>query len=58
MQKRRLKIIAILLLTSLLSATVTGCYDLKEVSDELYAIMLGVDKGENNAIRLTVILPV
>lgn len=35
----------------------SGCYDSVEVSDELYAIMLGVDKSEEG-IRLSLILPV
>lgn len=36
----------------------SGCYDQVEVSDELYAIMLGVDAREEGGVTLTLILPV
>ncbi|MBE7043559.1 MAG: hypothetical protein E7399_08770 [Ruminococcaceae bacterium] len=35
----------------------TGCFDNAEVSDELYAIMIGLDKSEEG-IKLSLILPV
>ena len=35
----------------------TGCYDSVEVSDELYAIMIGLDKSEEG-VKLSLILPV
>lgn len=35
----------------------TGCYDSVEVSDELYAIMLGLDQSEQG-LKLSLILPV
>ncbi len=39
-------------------ALLSGCYDQIEVSDELYAIMLGIDEAEEGGIKLTLILPV
>ena len=35
----------------------TGCYDSVEVSDELYAIMIGLDKSDEG-VKLSLILPV
>ncbi len=35
----------------------TGCYDAEEVDDEVYALMLGIDKGTTNSIRLTIQYP-
>ncbi len=49
------KRIACLLL--LLPVVFTGCYDSVEVSDELYAIMLGLDQSEQG-LKLSLILPV
>lgn len=45
-------------LAFLLLLPLSGCNDQTEVSDELYAIMLGVDQGEQGGIRLTLALPV
>lgn len=47
-------LIAILCLLSLL---LTGCYDAREVDDEIYPISIGLDKGVNNKIRLTIQYP-
>ena len=35
----------------------TGCYDAREVDDEVYTIAVGIDKGTDNKIRLTIQYP-
>jgi spore germination protein KC len=35
----------------------TGCYDAREVDDEVYTISIGMDKGVDNKIRLTIQYP-
>lgn len=35
----------------------SGCYDAREIDDEVYAISIGVDYGKENIIRLTVQIP-
>ncbi|OPX45910.1 spore germination protein B3 precursor [Ruminiclostridium hungatei] len=35
----------------------TGCYDAAEVDDEVYALVLGIDKGINNKVRVTIQYP-
>lgn len=51
---KRLLCLVMVGITLLLS----GCYDQIEVSDELYAIMLGVDEGTKGKVKLTLVLPV
>jgi len=41
----------------LISITFTACYDAREVDDEVYALMVGIDKGSTNNIRLTIQYP-
>lgn len=38
--------------------TLTGCYDALEIDDEVYTLAIGIDKGTNNKIRLTIQYPV
>ena len=35
---------------------ITGCFDMKEVSDELYAIIMAVDK-EGDGVKVSVVVP-
>lgn len=47
----------LLLLCLWLVADLTGCYDAAEVDDEVYALVLGIDKGVNNKVRVTIQYP-
>lgn len=47
-----------LLLCVCLCLSFSGCYDSKEVSDELYAILIGMDRGTQGGVRLSVIVPI
>lgn len=44
------KMIALILISCL---TLTGCYDASEIDEQVYALAIGVDKGVENAIRVT-----
>lgn len=46
----------IVLLILVVLPILTGCYDMKEVSDELYAIIMAVDKT-NEGIKISVAVP-
>ncbi len=41
----------------LISLTFTACFDAREVDDEVYALVLGIDKGTSNKVRLTIQYP-
>lgn len=43
-----------LLFLLFLSLLLTGCYDAREVDDQVYSIVIGLDKGVHNRVRLTV----
>ena len=51
--KHKLKYISLILIFIILSASIAGCYDLREVDDMAYAIAIGLDEGENNFLKLT-----
>lgn len=51
--RKCIKTAAVLLCVSLLS----GCADMREVSDEAYAILLSVDKGEFSDVKLSAAIP-
>lgn len=51
------KLTALFLGAALISGCLSGCYDAREIDDEIYAISIGVDKGVNNKLRLTVQYP-
>lgn len=53
-----LKRISLLIMTSLfIAVSLTGCYDAVEIDDSVYALLLGIDKGENNKVRVTIQYP-
>jgi spore germination protein KC len=45
------------LVTSIFLSCLSGCYDAIEIDDQVYAVSVGVDKGVNNKLRLTVQYP-
>lgn len=51
------KTIAVLLIITLFTFLITGCFDSREIDDEVYAISVGVDKGSSYKVRLTVQYP-
>lgn len=56
--KRMVKRSLITVLIIILSFNLTGCGDRREIDDQVYTLALGVDKGVDNKIRLTVQYPV
>ena len=52
------KTIVLLLILTISATLITGCYDAKEIDDEVYAISVGVDKGISNKVRLTIQFPI
>lgn len=52
------KVSLIISITLLLNIILTGCYDSIEIDDEVYALVIGIDKGINNKIILTIQYPV
>ena len=48
------KIFNLFLILSLCIFSLTGCYDSKGIEDLSYVIAIGLDKGENNIIKLSV----
>lgn len=51
------KTIAMLLVIAISAALITGCFDAREIDDEVYAISVGVDKGISSKVRLTIQYP-
>lgn len=51
------KFLAVLMASVLTAALLTGCFDSREIDDEVYAISVGVDKGKTQKLRLTVQYP-
>jgi spore germination protein KC len=51
------KLLALLVVAFLLAPTLTGCFDVHEIDDEVYAISVGVDKGTTSKVRLTIQYP-
>ncbi|WP_446898573.1 Ger(x)C family spore germination protein [Clostridium sp. LBM24168] len=51
------KISILILFIFIASAVLTGCYDSSEVDNQIYPILIGVDKGINNKIFLTIQYP-
>jgi spore germination protein KC len=58
-EKSVMKLISkcIALFLCLSNVLLTGCYDAREVDDEVYTISIGIDKGVDNKIRLTIQYP-
>lgn len=52
------KYISILIIFVILSTLLTGCYDAKGLETLAYVVAIGLDKGENNKIALTVQLAI
>ncbi|HHV64116.1 MAG TPA: Ger(x)C family spore germination protein [Peptococcaceae bacterium] len=57
MPVKEIKVLAYVLLLVFLALFLAGCYDAKEIDQEVYALVIGVDKGVNNAIRITFQVP-
>lgn len=51
------KLIWVLLVALAFSFVTSGCWDSNEVDNQVYALALGVDKGVDNIIRVTVQFP-
>jgi spore germination protein KC len=51
------RIIILLCIVSILAPTMTGCFDVREIDDQVYALSVGIDKGTYNKVRLTVQYP-
>jgi hypothetical protein len=51
--KTKLKIL-LLVLILVCCLPLTACYDAVEIDEEVYALVIGVDKGTTNIIRVTV----
>lgn len=51
------KLITSILCCTLFSSVLTGCYDAREVDDEIYAVAIGIDKGVENKVRITIQYP-
>lgn len=47
----------VLLIVLMFSLLFTGCYDAVEIDDEIYAVSIGIDKGVNNKLRITIQYP-
>ncbi len=48
------KFLCLLLILSICLFTLTGCYDATGIEDLSYAIAIGLDKGENNILKLSI----
>lgn len=51
------RIITLLLTAAILASLLAGCFDAREIDDEVYAISVGVDKGKAAKLRLTIQYP-
>ncbi len=45
--------ICLLIAITILAVTISGCYDLREIDDLAYVVAIGLDKGENNYLKMT-----
>ena len=50
---KKTKIITLLLTLSILTFSLTGCYDSRTIETLSYAVAIGIDKGDNNLLRLS-----
>ena len=50
----RKKILCLILILSMCIFSLTGCYDAKGIENLSYAIAIGLDKGENNILKLSI----
>ena len=48
------KILVIILIIILCTFTLTGCYSAEGLETLAYAVAIGIDKGENDRIRLSI----
>ena len=51
------RIIGVILASAILASLLTGCFDAREIDDEVYAISVGIDKGTAGRLRLTIQYP-
>ena len=51
---KKIKSIAVLLIITIFLFTLTGCYDADGLEALGYAVAIGIDKGENDKIRLSI----
>ncbi len=51
------RIITLILTMVILAFLLSGCFDSREIDDEVYAISVGVDKGTAGKLRLTIQYP-
>lgn len=51
------KILALVLMSVISASLLAGCFDAREIDDEVYAISVGVDKGSEGRLRLTIQYP-
>jgi spore germination protein KC len=51
------KLKSLIMVFVLLSLLLTGCYDAIEPDEEVYTVVIGIDKGVNNKVKLTVQFP-
>jgi spore germination protein KC len=49
--------VSVMIFFILLSSILTGCRDASEVDDNVYAVAIGIDKGVNNKVVLTILYP-
>jgi spore germination protein KC len=47
------KFTTLFILIAFIALTFSGCYDAREIDDELYTVAIGIDKGTSNKIRCT-----
>lgn len=53
----RKRFAAVILSSLLIAFSLAGCFDAREIDDEVYAISIGVDKGTTEKLRLTIQYP-
>ena len=52
------KVISCILILIIFIFTLSGCYDAESIETLAYAVALGIDKGENDRIKLTLQLAI
>lgn len=51
--RKKIKFFCYLVIIVFLSITVAGCYDRRELDDMAYAVAVGIEKGKNNVLKLS-----
>ena len=49
----KIRLFSLIMILMILNAFIIGCYDQREVDDMAYAVAVGLDKGKNNFLKLT-----